>query len=464
VISNWSARLQRVLAAVGLGDAFDPVLCSACESLEKPDPELFRLALGARRRSAGRGRAARRRRSLERRARGARGGPRRRLGRSRRPPGRTLPRRARSGAWAGFRSSATLSSPPSMTALEPKAPPPGETRRDRRALRARARGLRRGCAKRVSARFLGHRDVVDLLLACVCSPTATRCSRARRGLGKTTLVKSLGGRARPRVPARAVHARPDAGDILGMRMLEEDAAAGAASASRRPGLRAESCSPTRSTARRRARSRRCSRRCRSGRSRSSARPAARRALHRVATQNPIEMEGTYPLPEAELDRFLCKLELGAPGRGRARDDPRGHGRALSLPAIPPLDPAALRDMRAPRAHGSPVLGHDAARGARRAPDRPVDPAAPEDVKRYLRFGASRARRSGAAPAWKGARPLLRPPLGRRRGPARGRRPRAAPPSGLRNTRARRAGSTRTSSCARRSARRPARREPTGRFG
>jgi putative hydrolase of the HAD superfamily len=45
LISNWSARLPRVLAALGLGDAFDPVLCSACESLEKPDPELFRRAL-----------------------------------------------------------------------------------------------------------------------------------------------------------------------------------------------------------------------------------------------------------------------------------------------------------------------------------------------------------------------------------------------------------------------------------
>jgi MoxR-like ATPase len=32
----------------------------------------------------------------------------------------------------------------------------------------------------------------------------------------------------------------------------------------------------------------------------------------IATQNPIELEGTYPLPEAELDRFLCKLRLTYP--------------------------------------------------------------------------------------------------------------------------------------------------------
>src|SRR5699024_5955442 len=34
----------------------------------------------------------------------------------------------------------------------------------------------------------------------------------------------------------------------------------------------------------------------------------------AATQNPIEYEGTYPLPEAQLDRFLFKLVLGLPDR------------------------------------------------------------------------------------------------------------------------------------------------------
>ena len=32
----------------------------------------------------------------------------------------------------------------------------------------------------------------------------------------------------------------------------------------------------------------------------------------IATQNPIELEGTFPLPEAQLDRFLIKLQLGYP--------------------------------------------------------------------------------------------------------------------------------------------------------
>src|SRR5438128_7556430 len=34
----------------------------------------------------------------------------------------------------------------------------------------------------------------------------------------------------------------------------------------------------------------------------------------MATQNPIEYEGVYPLPEAQLDRFLVRLQLGYPNR------------------------------------------------------------------------------------------------------------------------------------------------------
>ena len=44
----------------------------------------------------------------------------------------------------------------------------------------------------------------------------------------------------------------------------------------------------------------------------------------VATQNPIEFEGTYPLPEAQLDRFLFKLAVGYPGRDDERAVLRMH--------------------------------------------------------------------------------------------------------------------------------------------
>ena len=38
----------------------------------------------------------------------------------------------------------------------------------------------------------------------------------------------------------------------------------------------------------------------------------------LATQNPIEQEGTYPLPEAQVDRFMLKLRIGYPSREEER--------------------------------------------------------------------------------------------------------------------------------------------------
>ena len=38
----------------------------------------------------------------------------------------------------------------------------------------------------------------------------------------------------------------------------------------------------------------------------------------LATQNPIEQEGTYPLPEAQLDRFLLQIDVGYPDRAAER--------------------------------------------------------------------------------------------------------------------------------------------------
>ena len=47
----------------------------------------------------------------------------------------------------------------------------------------------------------------------------------------------------------------------------------------------------------------------------------------IATQNPVEMEGTYPLPEAQRDRFTARISIGYPdGCGRAGDDRRRTGR------------------------------------------------------------------------------------------------------------------------------------------
>jgi MoxR-like ATPase len=72
----------------------------------------------------------------------------------------------------------------------------------------------------------------------------------------------------------------------------------------------------------------------------------------IATQNPIEQEGTYPLPEAQLDRFLFKLTVGYPAREEERSMVRLHGHRTSSPPIEAfglravIDAGALAAMRA----------------------------------------------------------------------------------------------------------------------
>jgi len=53
----------------------------------------------------------------------------------------------------------------------------------------------------------------------------------------------------------------------------------------------------------------------------------------VATQNPIEQQGTYPLPEAQLDRFLFKVIIDYPGRDEEREIVRRHGHYSAMPNI-----------------------------------------------------------------------------------------------------------------------------------
>jgi len=72
----------------------------------------------------------------------------------------------------------------------------------------------------------------------------------------------------------------------------------------------------------------------------------------VATQNPIEHEGTYPLPEAQLDRFLVKLLISFPSRDEELEIVRRHGhrtvtaRAEDLPVRAVLDRPRLDALRA----------------------------------------------------------------------------------------------------------------------
>lgn len=56
----------------------------------------------------------------------------------------------------------------------------------------------------------------------------------------------------------------------------------------------------------------------------------------IATQNPIEMEGTYPLPEAQRDRFMARIEMGYPTRRAELDMLEHHGGVSPLEGLRPV--------------------------------------------------------------------------------------------------------------------------------
>jgi MoxR-like ATPase len=72
----------------------------------------------------------------------------------------------------------------------------------------------------------------------------------------------------------------------------------------------------------------------------------------IATQNPLEQEGTYPLPEAQLDRFLFRVDLPYPARDEEREIVTRHGRGTGMPGpeaagiTSVADLAALEELRA----------------------------------------------------------------------------------------------------------------------
>lgn len=64
----------------------------------------------------------------------------------------------------------------------------------------------------------------------------------------------------------------------------------------------------------------------------------------VATQNPLEQEGTYPLPEAQLDRFLMKIAIGYPDRDHERQMVRLHGHRAGQAPLEELGLEALAQL------------------------------------------------------------------------------------------------------------------------
>lgn len=78
----------------------------------------------------------------------------------------------------------------------------------------------------------------------------------------------------------------------------------------------------------------------------------------IATQNPTDQAGTFPLPESQLDRFLMRVELGYPDAAAERELLAGRDRRLMLAALrPTLSPARLVALQTEveSVHASPAL-------------------------------------------------------------------------------------------------------------
>jgi MoxR-like ATPase len=108
----------------------------------------------------------------------------------------------------------------------------------------------------------------------------------------------------------------------------------------------------------------------------------------LATQNPIDLEGTYPLPEAELDRFFFKLNVGFPSRADLAEIVRRTTGLDTSPPEPVADATTILTLQE-LAREVPIASHVADYAVRLVlATHPDLPEAAEVAKRYVRYGAS----------------------------------------------------------------------------
>jgi MoxR-like ATPase len=125
----------------------------------------------------------------------------------------------------------------------------------------------------------------------------------------------------------------------------------------------------------------------------------------IATQNPIEHEGTYPLPDSQLDRFLLRVSMGYPSRQAELDILDTHATTGTLPDLRPVATSAdvQRMVLTARAvHVAPALKHylvDLADATRRHPQVALgmSPRATLALQRAARARAAAAGRSYVIP-------------------------------------------------------------------
>ena len=136
----------------------------------------------------------------------------------------------------------------------------------------------------------------------------------------------------------------------------------------------------------------------------------------MATQNPVEQEGTYPLPEAQTDRFLFKLLVDYPAAAEEAEMMRRWGKVTRSPALVAVSSGsellALRE-EVDRVHASPEI-ENYILALVRATRLLAEAGAPgSKTKRQLTFGASPRAclalyQAGRAMAWLRGRDFVGP--------------------------------------------------------
>ena len=119
----------------------------------------------------------------------------------------------------------------------------------------------------------------------------------------------------------------------------------------------------------------------------------------MATQNPIEMEGTYPLPEAQRDRFMARISMGYPSARSELEMLDVHGGASPLEGLRPVtDAATIESMVAAvrQVHAAPAVRQyivDLAHATRSSPALRLG-ASPRATLHLLRASRAHAALSG----------------------------------------------------------------------
>jgi MoxR-like ATPase len=237
--------------------------------------------------------------------------------------------------------------------------------------------------------IVGQHEVIRGILTCVLSGGHALLEGVP-GLGKTMLVRTLGQTLD--LTSSRVQFTPDLmpADITGTNLIAEDAATGMRTFHFQPGpifanlVLADEIN--RATPKTQSALLEAMQEYRVTVSRTT--HNLERPFFVMATQNPIEMEGTYPLPEAQLDRFFFKLNVGFPSTEElleiAERTTTGH-----LPEISAVADGStvlsMMDLARELPIARPVLTYAVRLVTRTHPE---NADSPPNVRRYVRYGSS----------------------------------------------------------------------------